>query len=75
VKINEGGPDAKYRNFKNIVRSIDPLFLSQTRSKNPYNYIPAKSHKIEILAGIPYRGTSTSDVFEIRNEESEIKQF
>lgn len=72
---NADNPDQKYYKFKSIVDSVDPVWLSQTRSKNPYEYIPAKSHKIEILAGYPYRSTSTQDVFEIRNELADYRQF
>ena len=42
------------------------MYVGNKRPRNPYEYINKKTHKIEILPGMPYRSTSHSDVFEIR---------
>jgi hypothetical protein len=42
------------------------------RSKNPYDYILKGKQKVEILNGMPYRGTSSEEIFEIRNRMAEM---
>jgi hypothetical protein len=46
----------------------------QKKSKRPQDYIE-KYHKIEILAGMPYKSTSMNDVFSIRNKLSDLRKF
>ena len=68
-KTDAAGPDAKYLIFKSTIQSIDDRFKSSTEpSKNPFDYINRKTHKIEILPDYKYVGSSQSDVFEIRNK-------
>ena len=63
------GPEAKYRLFKTTITGIDQQFVNSTEpSKNPFDYINKKTHKIEILPGYAYVGSSQNDVFEIRNK-------
>ena len=47
------------------------MFVGQKVPKNPYSYINKKTHKIEILEGMPYMSTSSRDVFELRNRLAE----
>lgn len=68
------GPEAKFQNFKSVIRKIDDEFLNETKSKNPLNYINKNTHKIAILEGVPYRSTSADNVFEIRNTLNEQMQ-
>ncbi len=68
------GPEAKFQNFKSVIRKIDDEFLNETKSKNPLNYINKNTHKIAILEGVPYRSTSADCVFEIRNTLNEQMQ-
>lgn len=74
-KSASGGPEAKYNNFKEIIRNIDKEFITQTKSRKFYDYIDERTHKIEILPAIPYQSTSSNDVFEIRNEISNQMTF
>ena len=55
--------------FKQTIEGIDKNFMKTYKSKNPYDYINKKTHKIEILPGMPYISTSNVDVFEIRNQK------
>jgi len=51
-----------------LIRNKESEFLDTAKSKDPYEYINKKTHKIEINPGMPYRSTSMDEVFEIRNE-------
>jgi hypothetical protein len=62
-----GGPEAKHNLFKQFIEGIDKVFVGNKRPINPFTYINKKTHKIEILGGLPYMSSSHSDVFEIRN--------
>lgn len=66
-KSKATGPESKYKMFRATIEGIDKTFVGQKRSKNPYDFINKKTHKIEILPGLPYMSTSSVDVFEIRN--------
>lgn len=66
--------EAKYKNFKETIAGLDREIIMQKRSKRPQDYIE-KYHKIEILAGMPYKSTSMNDVFSIRNKLSDLRKF
>ena len=65
------GPEAKYKLYKQTMLEIDKTFISNKRPKNPYEFVNKRTHKIEILPGMPYISTSSVDVFEIRNAQND----
>lgn len=70
-KSGNKGPEARFQQYKQVVGGIDQVFVSSKRPQNPYSYINKKTHKIEILPGMPYISTSRKDVFELKHQAAE----
>ena len=60
-------PNSKFIQFKTLMRQGDKQFIYEKQSKNPYEFINKKTHRIDINSAMPYISSSMDEVLEIRN--------
>lgn len=60
-------PNSKFIQFKTLMRQSDKQFIYEKQSKNPYEFINKKTHRIDITPAMPYISSSLEEVLEIRN--------
>ena len=71
------GNEGKRKDFLKKISNTEDTFLSVERPTNPYQFIDAKTQKIEINSGMPYMGASVDEILELRtlmNEAIELEE-
>ena len=71
------GNEGKRKDFLKKISHTEDTFLSVERPTNPYQYIDAKTQKIEINSGMPFMGASVDEILELRtliNEAMELEE-